>query len=765
MRHTQGIQLGLAEKFDRRLFLQGAGAAAVLAILPSTAKGAFGTINTVVGGAFRGEGQLATTAAIATPWGTAVDGNGRVYISDNYYHRIYRVDPATGILNTVAGNGIPGSAGDGGPAASANLNFPYGIGADAAGDLAIADGSNNKIRWVDGSSGVISTVAGTLNKGYNGDNRPGTKAALNSPRGAAIDPQGNVVIADSFNNRVRYVNRGLSAITLFPNSTSPIVVQPGYIVTVAGTGAAAFSGDGGIATAAKLNLPMGVQADTAGNIYIADFYNQRVRMINALTGVISTVAGNGTKGNTGDGGPAVRARIYCPCSLAFDTAGNLYIGQEQTSLVRMVNLSTGVIATVAGKGGFGETGDGGPALNAGLSSPTGIALDSSNNLYIAEYNNARTRWVNGATAIINTFAGCTNFGNGSPAVQASLNDPCGFCFDAAGNLLLADESNQMVRKVTPSGMIQAVAGTGLAGFSKDGIPALKAALNVPSDVQVDAAGNIYICDRGTGRIRKVDSAKGLISTVAGKGGISLSSGDGGPAIQAGIDDPRAITIDANGNLYIAEIGSFRVRFVNLGANPVTLYPGSPNALTVGAGIIITVAGTGLSGTTGDGGPAVLAEVNSPRGVTTDLQGNLYITEGGRDPQNPPGPGVVPDCVIRKIDAATGIISTVAGTLTVGYNGDGIPATQANLNGPRNVVLDRNGNMYIADSLNNRIRCVDATTGLISTVIGGSTQGFGGDGGPASAAIICTPRYVNLDSAGNLYFTDSGNSRIRMITLV
>ena len=746
------------------------GGAACLALAPLAESHAVGpvhetgitaTINTIIGGGPVGN-KLATECALATPFALSFDGAGNLYMTDNYYHRVYRVSAATGILTTVAGSGIPGFSGDGGPAVNASLNFPYGMDVDAAGNIGIGDANNNRIRYVSGATGVISTVAGTGKSGYNGDGIAASTALLAGPHGVALGVAGVVYIADSNNNRIRVVNQGAAPVIFYPNGKTPVTILPGQIGTIAGTGVAGYSGDGGPATQAQVNLPWGLLIGLSTNLFIADYYGQRVRKINLLTGIITTIAGIGVQGHTGDGGPATQAAITFPTTLALDSAGNLYIGQEQANTVRMVAAATGIITTVAGTGVSGTSGDGGPAIDAEVNSPTGVAVDSAGNFYIAEYNGGRVRRVDGITQIITTEAGSTNFGDGLPALEVNLNQPVGFSFDPQGRMTFSDQANQEIRVMSASGIITAVAGTGVSGYNGDGIPAAQAQINIPADAQFDSSGNLFICDRGNARIRRVDAVTGLISTVAGNGQVGYG-GDGGPATQALLNQARAILIDTANNLWIAELDNFRVRYVNLSSQPVTLFGAGPVPLTVGPGIIVTAAGTGVSGSAGDGGPCVDAQVNSPRGVTMDSQGNIYVTEGGRDPQNLPGPNVVPDSKIRKIDGPTGIISTVAGTQNVGYNGDGIPATQANLNGPRNVAVDAAGNIYIADSLNNRIRRVDFQTGLISTLVGGSQVGFAGDGGGLAGARICTPRYVRLDLQGNLIFSDDGNSRYRKIS--
>jgi sugar lactone lactonase YvrE len=756
-------------QLDRRRFLRGSIGVSGGLLIPvgagawSLAAGATGggIINTVVGGGAVRSG-LATTVAISSPFSLSVDAADNVYICDNYYHRIYMVNATTGVLTPVAGTGIPGKDGDEGLAVNASLCFPYGIACDASGSLCIADTGNERVRWVDKATGLITLLAGGGSDASDGV--PANTALLRWPFGVAIDKAGNVYIADSDSMRIRVVNRGPRALVVYPDSPAPIVIQPGDIATVAGNMIPGFGGDGGPATAAKLNNPWGIAFDSLGNLHIADYYNHRIRKVDRRTGIISTVAGTGIAGSGGDGQLATAARISNPCTIAFDRAGNLYIGQQQTSRVRKVDVSTRIISTVAGLGGQGEGGDGGPAVNARLSSPTGVAVDSAANLYIAEYNNARVRRVAAVTQIISTYAGgSTNVGDGGSALQATLNQPCAFSFGYGSQqgLILSDQMNHTIRAVDATGKIRRVAGTGVSGYNGDGIPARQAQIFMPCDVQADTNNNIYICDRGNQRIRKVDASNKIISTVAGNGQRGYG-GDGGPATAALVNEPRALTLDVNGNLYIAELHGMRIRFVNLGQAPVTLYAGSPYALTIQPGTIITVAGTGVSDSTGDGGPAVLATVNSPRGITTDAKGDLFITEGGLDPQNIPPPEFQPSSKLRKINSRTGIITTVAGTGTPGYNGDDIPATQARLDGPRNAVVDSVGNIYIADSLNNRVRYVDAHTGIITTFLGAEEGGFSGDGGPVALAEVCLPRYVGMDPTGNLYVTDIGNSRIRMV---
>ena len=662
------------------------------------------------------------------------------------------------MIDTFAGGGI----GDGGPAVDARVNRPEDVALDGAGNLYVADTRNNRIRRID-TEGIITTVAGTWDRGYTGDNGPAVSARLNHPASVAVDVEGNVYIADIANNRIRRIDAS------------------GTITTIAGSGEVGlygqgYSGDGGPAVEAKLAYPSDVIVDGAGNLYVADKDNNRIRRIDT-EGIITTIAGMGEPGYSGDNGPATEAQLNFPWSLAFDGAGNLYIADSGNHRVRRVDAE-GTITTVAGTGTMGDpdlggySGDGGPATEAQLSWPRSLAFDGAGNLYIADTDNDRIRRMD-ASGTITTIAGTGGrrfSGDGGPAVDATVGRPQGMAVDSAGNLYIASRYNHRIRRVDTMGGITTVAGGGSGG---DNGPAITAVLNYPHDVALDGAGNLYVAGRGSHRIRRVDS-QGIITAIAGTGKPGYS-GDNGPAVHARLRHPQSVAVDGSGNLYIADTGNHSIRRVD------------------SRGIITTFAGTGEWGYGGDNGLAVNARLTYPSGVAVDGSGKVYIADSHNSR-------------IRRVDSR-GIITTFAGTGEWGYGGDNGLAVNARLNLPQSIALDSAGNVYIADSLNRRIRRVDAE-GIITTiavlpwefdsvalgpsgdiyiaaldhrirlldpsgaitVIAGPrdpdeifTGGFRGDGGPATEARVTGPSGMAVDSSGNLYIADSDNHRIRILT--
>ncbi len=363
---------------------------------------------------------------------------------------------------------------------------------------------------------------------------------------------------------------------LSATATGPLgVFIPGQMVTVAGEATWIYSGDGGAATGAAIFLPYGIAVDSAGNLFIADSGNNRIRKVTASSGAISTVIGNGILGFSGDGGLATQAQLSGPSSVALDGAGNLYLCDSGNNVVRKFVPSTGIITTVAGMAGrTGYTGDGGPATAATFNAPNGLSIDVSGNIYIADTANHAVRRIDAVTGILTTVAGTGNAGfNGDniPARTAQLNAPWSVTADARGNLYIADQGNHRVRMVNPAGTISTIAGNGHADFSGDGGPATKATINAPASIAIDVTGNLYLADAGNNRVRKVYASDGTITTIAGTISQSIS-GDGGPATMAGLYGPYTLALDGTGSLYIADVFHNRVRMVQANQAMLTYDP-------------------------------------------------------------------------------------------------------------------------------------------------------------------------------------------------
>ena len=613
------------------------------------------------------------------------------------------------VISTFAGVGleVPWLSA---PALNASIGWPTGVVVDHEGQVYF---SGNQCVFRLDSSGTLTRLAGTGRVGYSGDGGPANSARL-SPAGVAVDTSGNLYIATL--DRIRKVS------------------PDGIITSVAGGGSE--RGDGGLATSARLNGPAGIAVDRSGNLYIAETENHRIRKVSA-DGVITTAAGTGTPGYSGDGGPATSAPLFAPTGVSLDSSGNLYFtepGNREYCSGRIRKVSAGgIITTVSGTAGVcNYSGDGGRSTDAHLSRPSGVAVDSFGSIYIADTNNGRIRKVS-AIGIITTVAGGPP-GDGGPATNAQLNYPTDVAVDASGNLYIVDSGDHRVRRVSADGIIATVAGTGSPGYSGDGGPATGAQLDTPVALAVDRFGNLYVAEATSQccsayRVRKV-SADGIITTVVPTGRLAVLN---------------VLAADSAGNLYVAES-----QYDTLGAS--IFGDDFGRILKVSSdGTITTVAGAPKPATLGDGGPATSALLDYPAGVAVDSSGNLYIAEwfGHR---------------IRKV-SPDGIIITVAGAGTRGYSGDGGPATAAQISNPNGVAVDSFGNVYFPDSSNNRIRKVSAD-GIITTVAGTGTLGYSGDGGPATDAELSFLSGIAVDSnGGKIYVAEPANNTVRLVEAV
>jgi len=651
-----------------------------------------------------GDGGPAALAQISRAIRLDIDGAGNIYFTDSDNHTIRKISPA-GLISTIAGRAESrGSSGDGGPATSALLNFPIGVAVDGSGNVYICDSGNQRIRKITAATGVISTIAGNGTAGSEGDGGPGTAAQINSPQNVAVDKNGNVYFSDFSNNRIRKVN-----------------AADGMISTVAGTGqtcspAGGACGDGGAATAAQLNGPNNVSVDKDGNLIICDPGNFRIRKVTVADGKIATIVGTGIQGFSGDDGPALEARVNVPVAAITDSAGNLYFSDRSNQRIRRVDAATKIITTIVGTGTFGFNGDGLAPLGSNLNFPTGLALDPAGNLYIGDRDNSRIRRLLLASAGDITPPTIVIAQPTDAAVFTTTNGALNLSGTASDNTVVFQ-----VRWSNDRGGSGVAAGT--TGWAVSNIP-LQAGPNNLTVTAWDVNGNSM-----SARLLVNFNPDQLINTFAGTG-VAGDGGDGGAAVGAQLFFPSAVAADAMGNVYIADTENHRVRKV------------TP------AGVILPFAGNGFVGSSGDGGQALNATMNQPQGLAVDAAGNVYISDTGNNR-------------IRRV-APNGVITTFAGTGVQNFGGDGGPATQAQLSTPYQITLDAAGNMYIADNGNLRVRKVTAGTGIITTIAGDGRIGNEGDGGPATSAQFLFPTGVAVDRNGVVYILDSYDNRVRRI---
>ena len=647
-----------------------------------------GGVVTTLAGLAGSSGSVNGTGGAARfkfPSGVAVDAVGNVYVADEYNHTIRKITPG-GLVTTLAG--LPGLAGSvNGTGSAARFNYPNGLAVDAAGNVYVADQSNCTIRKITPGA-VVTTLAGVPGLAGSADGT-GSAVRFNYPSGVAVDSAGNVYVADESNQAIRKIAAGGVVTTVAGN---PALLDP-Y-----GDPAGGFAD--GTGTGAQFNYPLGVAVDAAGNIYVADDWNNAIRKVTP-DGVVTTLAGDPTPHYDPNGNPMAgyadgtgsTAQFNAPSALAVDNAGRLCVADSGNFTIRQVTTD-GLVTTLAGKPVLVGTSDG-TGTAARFSYPLGVALDNADDLFVADSYNDTIRRVTPAGEVT-TFAGLA----GSPGtddgtgVAAQFNYPTALVPDGAGNLYVADGHNHTIRKVTSEGVVTTFAGTTGVPGSDDGT-GTAARFNQPRGMVLDSASNLFVLDRDNQTIRKVTSA-GEVTTFAGMVGVAGSANGTGTAAQ--FNYSRSMAIDRADNLYVADSGNNTIRKV------------TP------AGVVTTLAG--LAGVIGSAdGTGSAARFNAPFGIVSDGADNLYVTDTWNN-------------TIRKV-TTSGVVTTQAGRADLDPGGnplvgsaDGV-ASVAQFNNPNGITLDSAGNLYLTDAFDNSVRfgttntCPDKPT--IDLASGPATQ--------------------------------------------
>ncbi len=718
-------------------------------------------INTVAGNYVAP--NTSTGADIPGPTAAIQDSQGNLYVAAPYSQYIFEMSGNT--VSAYTGMGWVGYWGKTTTRLKGLLAEPTGLAMDTQGNLYIADSGNNSVRKVD-TSGNLSTVAGISEpcpQAKCGDGGPAISAKLNGPQGVAVDSKGNVYIADTGDSRVRCV---LAVAGGCGGSTKPVGTIIGFAGSLTSCPVSTNScGDGGPATSAMLSNPAGISLDSSGNVYISDTGDNRIREV--VKHVINTIAGTGNPcfgtESCGIPGSALSANLGAPRGLWVVSPTLYYIADTRTNTIRVV--SSGTINTLAGDGAQGFKGDGGPPTSAKLSGPLGVWANPAGDVFIADSGNQRIREVTGtgSSAVINTVLGGGTGGDGGAATSAELAQPYTVALDSNNNYYIADTANNRVRVVNtqssaitvatvsvPPGAIATIAGTGDFGYAKgnNGTAALTAALNGPEGVAVDSTGNIYITDPSDGIVWEVNNGTGIISIFAGDflpcNAPAPGCGDGGSATDAQLSSPSSLAIDGSGNIFITDPVANRIREVSNGT-------------------ISTVAGTGTSGYSGDGGLATAAELSRPFGVAVDGLEDLYIADSNNN---------VIRCVLGAVGGCGGLTSTVGDIVTFAYNGnevfqgDGGPALSATRWNPTEVAVDSRGNLFVGGGNDDLVQRIDiAPPNVVVTVAGNDLQywwyAYCCDGKPATKARIDNAGLA-VDSNQNLLIADVGNNRIREV---
>lgn len=675
----------------------------------------------------------AQEADVGWPLGVVRREDGNLIVVDYLSHRLWRIDNQN-ILHTFAGDGVPGREGDGGIALEARINHPHDLCQDREGNLYFTDLGNHTIRRIDGKTNIITRVAGSGRKGRGGDGGPALEAEFDCPCGLAVDKRGNIYITDEWACNIRQVDADSGTINIWAGYSArhyPSEQGSSRPFTGPGLGLMGFHGDGGPASQAAFYHPEHLAFDSHDNLYVCDNSNDRIRKISKATGVITTVLGNGQRASNGDGGFAIEASTLMPDSLCLDVHDNLYVGEKYGFRVRKVQATTGIVTTLVGTGvpGFGQEGLPGTVTNCN-SCEAAIFADPDGTVHWGDCS-GRLRRYDGRTGIVTTALGGTNVHDGEEATHGFLCCPAGLSLGPNQQLYIADLFSQRIRKINlKTGIISTVAGNGTRAYGGDNGPATQAYLGNPYDVSVDSIGRVVIADTRHGHVRRVEK-DGTIRGLAGAA-FQWDKGDGGPANCACLVFVISVAHDADDNIYLGDAGVGRIRQIDRKS-----------------GIINTIAGCGILGYSGDGGPARQAKIGAPSAICFDAAGNLYFTDSQYH-------------VVRRIDRQ-GIITTIAGKGEEGFSPDGTPALNASIHTPFGMAVSHKGTVYFSDSYNHIVRFINCN-GLLETLAGVGIGGDAGDGGPARSSLLNEPHGLVLYDEEILFISDHYNNRIKAVKL-
>ncbi len=670
----------------------------------------------------------ATSSSLDGPEGVAVDAYGDLFIADTLNDVVEEITP-TGRLSVVTGEAVNYDLPTPGPATSSELYNPAGVAVDARGDLFIADTHNNVVEEVS-PAGRLSVVAGVATGvvGEAGPPTPGpaTSSRLGFEQGVAADARGQLFIADTSNDVVEDVT------------------PAGRLSVVAGEGDQAGPPTPGQATNSELNEPYGVAVDARGDLFIADTGNDVVEKVTAA-GRLSVVAGIADQPGPPKRGPADRSKLAGPFKVAVDARGDLFISDEGNYDVEEVTAS-GRLSVVAGDGQPGRPTPG-PAIGPGLGNePDGVAVNSRGDLFIAEYGNAVVEEVN-TTGRLSVVAGVVDQSGppiAGPATSSELESPSGVAVDARGDLFIADEGNDVVEEVNPSGMLSVVAGVvGKFGPPTPG-PATSSELESPSGVAVDARGDLFIADEGNDVVEEVNPS-GMLSVVAGVIG-KHGPPTPGPATSSDLYDPQAVSIDTAGDLFIADTNNNDIEKVRL---TVTHVAARPTTTTTATTTTTTTNSQTSSGTLSlIAGPGTRFSLSYPSGVAVDARGDLFIAETGK-------------AVVEEL-TPTGRSSVVAGIAGKFGQPTPGPATSSKLRLPEGVAVDARGDLFIADDFNDVVEKV-TPAGRLSIVAGIAGKAGPPTPGLATSSVLDGPEGVAVDAHGDLFIADGGNGVVEEVT--